>query len=100
MILHFDPAAFAELEQAAEGYEAQRSELRRQFVAEVRAGLGQILEHPRAWQPLGRSVRRYRLSRFPYGIVYEVHDDQILVVAIAHLHRKPGYWKRRLTEGG
>jgi plasmid stabilization system protein ParE len=99
VILDFDPAALAELEQAAEWYDAQRHELRREFLAEVLAGLDRIRELPKAWQLLGRSVRRFRLSRFPYGIVYQVHDDRILIVAIAHLHRKPGYWKRRLTKG-
>jgi hypothetical protein len=48
MILRFDPAALAELEQAAEWYEVQRHELGREFVAEVLAGLGKIGERPRA----------------------------------------------------
>jgi plasmid stabilization system protein ParE len=100
MILDFDPAALAELEQAAEWYDAQGSKLRREFLAEVLAGLDRIIERPRAWQPLGRGLRRFRLSRFPYGIAYEVNDERILIIAIAHLHRKPGYWKRRLTKGG
>jgi plasmid stabilization system protein ParE len=99
MNLDFDPAALAELQQAAEWYEAHKSELRRAFLSEVLASLDRIIEHPRAWQQLGGDVRQFRLNRFPYGIVYELHDDRIMVLAIAHLHRKPGYWKRRRTKG-
>lgn len=35
---------------------------------------------------------------FPSGIVYFVHDDQIVVVAYAHQRRRPGYWRKRLKE--
>ncbi|MCI0365313.1 MAG: addiction module protein, partial [Phycisphaerales bacterium] len=37
-------------------------------------------------------ARRRQLRRFPYGIVYSVRSDHILVVALMHLHRRPGYW--------
>jgi hypothetical protein len=38
------------------------------------------------------------LKRFPYGIVYQIRGDEISIVAVAHLHRQPGYWSERLKD--
>jgi len=35
---------------------------------------------------------------FPYGILYSLLDQDIVVVAVMHLHRKPDYWEKRVTE--
>jgi hypothetical protein len=57
-----------------------------------------------AWKSIPRlgsrsaRVRRYRLNRFPYGLVYAVLDNEIVIVAIMHLHRKPDYWQAQTTE--
>jgi hypothetical protein len=44
---------------------------------------------PDAWQMLAEGVRRCRLSRFPYGLIYTIDNSDILVLAVAHLHRQP-----------
>jgi hypothetical protein len=36
-----------------------------------------------------------RLTRFPYLVVYREDATRILVVAVAHEKRKPGYWRKR-----
>ena len=41
-------------------------------------------------------MRRCRLSRFPYGLIYAVEGANMLVLAVAHLHRDPGYWRDRV----
>lgn len=43
-----------------------------------------------------RVVRRMPVRRFPYRVVWVITDDEIYVVAIAHTHRRPGYWRHRL----
>jgi hypothetical protein len=44
---------------------------------------------------LKRPFRRVRVSRFPYLIVYEARADEIVIAAIAHTSREPGYWEHR-----
>jgi hypothetical protein len=51
---------------------------------------------PEAWHPLGEGVRRCGLSRFPYGLIYTIDEGDILVLAVAHLHRRQDYWRDRL----
>ena len=98
MTIRFLPEAEAELDDAIAYYEAQLVGLGIEFAREVRAGLARIEEFPDGWQLLSRRVRRYRLNRFPYGILYAVLDGEIVVVAVMHLHRKPDYWETRKTE--
>ncbi len=90
------PAAKTEIEEAADWYEVAREGLAARFLDELDTGLRRIAEHPNAWHPLSPRVRRYRLNRFPYGIIYHLCEDEVLVVAIAHLHRHPGYWRHRV----
>jgi len=44
---------------------------------------------------MGKNTRRCRTKRFPYGLIYRCKGDEILIVAVAHLHRRPGYWHDR-----
>ncbi len=44
---------------------------------------------------LTREFRRARVSRFPYIVVYQVRNDEILIVAVAHTSREAGYWDSR-----
>jgi mRNA-degrading endonuclease RelE of RelBE toxin-antitoxin system len=95
----FHPAAQAELDSAAEWYEAQRSGLGFEFLEAVREGLKQVGENPWRWPSVTSRSRRYRLRQFPYGIVYQVHVDEVWIVAIMHLKRRPGYWRERKMGG-
>jgi len=45
-----------------------------------------------------REIRRCRVKRFPYAVIYFVHDDVIYVLAVMHLSRHPDYWRERLPE--
>ncbi len=86
-----------DLQKAFEYYEAQRAALGGEMIHEFRTGLEKILAHPKAWQPLDKTYRRYRLHRFPYGIVYRIEEktERIVIVAFMHLSQKPGWWRTR-----
>src|SRR5829696_4699824 len=86
-----------DLERAFDYYDVQRPALGHELLDEYRRGLELILTHPNLWQPLDLPYRRYRLKRFPYGIVYRVDTkrDQIVIVEFMHLSQKPGSWRKR-----
>ncbi len=92
------PAAQEELEDAAKWYDAAREGLAAEFLEAFDAGIQRIAELPHAWHPLSKRTRQYRLNRFPYGIVYQVRGDEIVIFAVAHLQRRPRYWRTRLKE--
>ena len=98
MKVRFLAEAEAELDAAVAFYEGRAAGLGLNFAREVRTGLTRIQEHPQAWQRLDRRVRRYRLDRFPYGLVYAVLPAEIVVVAVMNLRKRPLYWKSRLKQ--
>ena len=51
---------------------------------------------PLAWHPLADTIRRCQMQRFPYGLVYEATEIEIIIIAVAHMHREPEYWRTRL----
>ncbi len=85
-----------ELEEAIEFYNQRREDLGYEFAEEVERTIERILAHPRAWHPLSPRTRRCLTRRFPYGVIYQIRDDEILIVAVMHLRRRPGYWKDRV----
>ena len=68
------------------------------FEYEFQRTVSAIAESPERWPVYLASCRRYVLHKFPFSIVYRVLDDEVLVLAVAHGHRRPGYWRKRLRQ--
>jgi len=96
MKISFLEIAQIELDEAVEYYNIESPGLGNEFLSEVLAALDRIGEFPEAWHPCSKRTRRCRTCRFPYGVIYQIRETKILVVAIAHLHRNPDYWKERI----
>jgi len=97
MTYDFHPEARLEYREAAAFYESRRPGLGAAFTREVEAAINRILEAPDRWRTIEQDVRRCLTHTFPYGILYTVEEDSILIVAVAHGSRKPGYWRERLN---
>jgi toxin ParE1/3/4 len=95
----FHPEAEAEFLGAIDYYEDREPGLGSDFAVEVHSTIGNILSFPTAWPILEDDMRRCRLRRFPYGIVYAQHEDLIFILAVMHLRRDPDYWKARVLSG-
>jgi toxin ParE2 len=89
--------AEGDLAEAFQYYENVRAGLGHEMLDEFRRAVNQILRHPGAWQTIDERHRQCRLHRFPYGIIYRVDDaaNKVLVVAVSHLSRAPGWWRGR-----
>ena len=98
MTIRFVELAEAELDDAVRYYENESSGLGAEFLAEVISAVNRIAEFPKAWQQLETGLRRCRLNRFPYGIIYARREDVIIVLAVAHLLREPEKWRVRLKK--
>jgi plasmid stabilization system protein ParE len=94
-IAGFHPEARAELDAAVAWYEDQRPGLGRQLLAAVREAFDRIASNPATWPRATPRSQQYRLKRFPYRVVYQVRAEQIVILAIMHVRRSPGYWRRR-----
>jgi len=85
-----------ELDEAIAYYNSQAPGLGDAFLLEAVAAIDRIRRFPQAWHPLGESTRRCRLRRFPYGLIYHEDKGEVLIVAVAHSHRRPDYWRDRV----
>jgi plasmid stabilization system protein ParE len=93
--VEFHPAAREELNQSAQYYQAQVPALGRRFASAVAEAVRRIQESPLLYRVVEGDIRRCRVPRFPYGVVYRTRPERIEVLAIMHLRREPGYWKTR-----
>jgi len=88
-----------ELDEAIAYYSGESPGLGDAFLLEALAAIDRIRRFPQAWHPLGNEIRRCRLRRFPYGLIYSKDEEGILILAVAHTHREPDYWRDRTRSG-
>ncbi len=92
----FHPDAEAEFNQAIAYYEARQRGLGLELADEVLVTIARILDYPKVGSPFSKNTRRCLAKRFPYGIIYQIHEDTVRIIAVPHLSRRPGYWERRV----
>jgi len=96
MKVSFLEEAEFELEQAIEYYDFQSAGLGQQFLQEVLNTLDRISNFPKAWHPLSKNTKRCQTARYPYGLIYSVLENEILIISVSNLHRDPNHWKDRI----
>ncbi len=87
-----------ELADAVDYYNEQCPGLGYEFAAEVKSTLTRIDSFPNAWPRFSNRTRRCMTNRFPYGVLYQIRTDHILIAAIMHLKRDPKKWQERLKK--
>ena len=89
--------ASEEFAEAVRWYEARRPGLGADLHDAINATIEAIERQPEigAADYADRISRRVSVSRFPHHVVYRLKDDEIVILAIAHMKRRPGYWKHR-----
>jgi toxin ParE1/3/4 len=91
-----------EIDNAAEYYELESLELGADFISELEAAFALLQERHYAGRLVevdaSLQLREYVLRRFPYCVVYDIHNDELAIVAIAHQSRREQYWQNRVQE--
>ena len=95
----FHPEARLDYRDAAAFYESRRPGLGAAFSLEIEGTIRRILEAPGKCRCLEQDVHTCRTRTFPYAVLYTVEPDSVLIIAVMHLRREPGYWRKRLPSG-
>ena len=95
MKILFHSQAEEELENSFFYYETHQKGLGQKFLDEIEKVLERIKIFLFACGIVEDNVRRCLVNKFPYGVVYFVKDNLIIILAIMHLRKKPNYWKKR-----
>lgn len=97
----FHPEALLEYAEATQYYlQVASVEVADRFVNRVETAIGDCVMAPTRWRVVeAPGIRRYVLGRFPFVIYYrhESLDDRVIIFAIMHCSREPGYWKQRTS---
>ena len=81
------------------GYlEFQARGLGRRFFAEVRRTESLIAQFPQSGEEIRPGIRKRILQKFRYSLIYTIEKDVLLILAVAHHRRRPGYWLSRVRE--
>jgi plasmid stabilization system protein ParE len=85
-----------ELLEAALFYEKQARGLGKNFMEEVYQSIDTIVNFPLNSQKLTADIRRKLLKRYPFGVLYRIDNETIVIIAVMNLKRKPFYWLNRI----
>jgi len=96
--IRFHPEAEAEMIDAVSWYESQQTDLGKRFLASVQDSLNRVEINPLLYPVVEGDVRRCLTKTFPFGVLFQVQPEQIVVMAVMHLHRDPEYWRNRRLE--
>ena len=101
MRVRWQDAAREDLAQVAEWYEDRQAGLGLEFLDEVDHLVEELRQNAKRFPryeeaPARRDLRRAPFKRFPHQVLFELIENQVRVIAIAHPSRMPRYWTTRL----
>lgn len=87
-----------EIADAALFYESASTGLGLDFLGEVAQVIDRLRKFPEISPIFMDDFRSARLPRFPFNLIYSIELHEILIVAVSHQSRRPGYWRDRIGE--
>ncbi len=93
--VEFHEEAAREFLAAVDWYLARNELVASRFAQQVTHAVQLIAQAPQRWPSYSHGTRRFVLRRFPFLVVYRELATVIQILAVAHAHRRPGYWKSR-----
>jgi len=86
-----------EMTEAALFYESRSGGLGSDFLDDVQQAVDRLSDYPHSGEPIDSGLKRTLLHRFPFSLIYAVEQTGIVIVAVAHYGRVPGYWRSRVN---
>jgi plasmid stabilization system protein ParE len=93
--IEYHPEALDDAKGARRWYAERSAAAAQRFEAELHRALEFAALMPEAGSPGAAGSRKLRLHGFPHAIVYRATEQVVLVLAVAHERREPGYWRKR-----
>jgi plasmid stabilization system protein ParE len=98
MNIRFLTMAETEVDNAVSWYQEQTEDQSLNFLHELDRAVQVVRAYPLLAVEIEPDIRRYLLHRFPYSLIYGLEEATIVVIAVAHDHREPGYWSDRVSD--
>lgn len=95
MKVNFLEPAYLEYQEAIEFYNLQSEGLDKKFISEIDNTISIVKNYPESFPKYTDHTRKAVVNIFPYNILYSILEENIVIIAVAHQHRKPNYWINR-----
>lgn len=89
------PEAELDLIQAIRWYDERGQKLGDDFLRCVYRCIASLERNPQSYPTVDGQTRRALVRRFPFQILYEIENEEIIIYAVYHSARDPEVWKRR-----
>jgi plasmid stabilization system protein ParE len=94
----YHPDAIAEATEAYDWYAERNETVAERFWEELRRARQMVTKDATSWSSYLHGTRCFLFDHYPYGLVYVERGEKIIGIAVAHLKRRPGYWRNRLDD--
>jgi plasmid stabilization system protein ParE len=91
----FTPQANADFAESLDWYAKRDVETANRFEAALDLAILELCQNPERWPRFDAEHRQRTLKGFPFSIFYRAKDEHLIIVAIAHHSRQPGYWRTK-----
>ena len=95
MRVNYTPEAVSELLSISRYYEEKQLGLGNDFNEKLDSSIARCRNNPEMGRLIGAQIRCLVMQKFPYNIIYKLTPDKIIIIAVAHQKRLPGYWENR-----
>jgi toxin ParE1/3/4 len=88
-------AAEGDIRDAYLYYESCRQGLGKEFMLSLDAAMARIARSPAHFRVVYNDIRRLSIQRFPYGVLFLLDEEKVIVLAVMHARRDPSEWQLR-----
>ena len=99
ILIRYHEEAEKELLNAVGYLELQAKGLGRRLWAEIKRAESLIAQFPKSAKEIRHGIRKQIMRTFRYSLIYSIEEDGLLILAVAHHSRRPGYWLSRISGG-
>lgn len=96
MRVSLHPDARGELRDARRWYYERSLLSATAFAHAIEKAISRIREEPNSFPLAAHGTRKLTLLRFPFNVFYRSSEIDVVIIAVAHQKRRPGYWSERL----
>lgn len=91
----FREESLLELQDAYDWYESKQLGLGDDFISTLNHYIKLIETNPKSYQVFYKNKRVVFLKKFPYQVIYSIHQKDVVILSVFHSKRNPKIWKRK-----
>jgi plasmid stabilization system protein ParE len=93
--IEYLPGAQRDFDESFDWYAERSARAAIGFALAVERAVESIIADPNRFPRTYAGCRYGLLRRYPFSVVFRDEPDRLVIMAVAHAKRRPGYWRKR-----